>query len=118
MLLYIWYQQQQSPGKVTPNACHTHPPANPHCMQTFKSLNFTLSKLGSQRASDIFEKDSRSLRRKVIKLIEVNPKAGNCLRPTLVLTEENNKTSALDVDLTFTMEMKDVQQTKQNVTLP
>ena len=53
----------------------------------------------------------------MIKLIEANPKANKVfsLRPTLIPTEDN-KTSAQDVDTTFTMEVKDAQQAMQNVT--
>ena len=53
----------------------------------------------------------------MIKLIKANPKANRVfsLRPTLISTEDN-KTSAQDVDVTFTMEVKDAQQAMQNVT--
>ena len=53
----------------------------------------------------------------MIKLIEANPKANRVfsLRPTLISTEDN-KTSAQDVDTTITMELKDAQQAMQNVT--
>ena len=53
----------------------------------------------------------------MIKLIKANPKANRVfsLRPTLISIEDN-KTSAQDVDVTFTMEVKDAQQAMQNVT--
>ena len=53
----------------------------------------------------------------MVKLIKANPKANKVfsLRPTLILAEDN-KISAQDVDITFTMEVKDAQQAIQNVT--
>ena len=53
----------------------------------------------------------------MVKLIKANPKANKVfsLRPTLISTEDN-KTSAQDVDITFTMEVKDAQQAMWNVT--
>ena len=53
----------------------------------------------------------------MIKLIEGNLKANSfCLRPTLILNEDNNETSAQDVGVNFAIERKDAQQAMWNVT--
>ena len=53
----------------------------------------------------------------MIKLIKADPKANRVSRLRLNFSpKDNKKTSAQDVDLTSTMEMKDVQQAMWNVT--
>ena len=86
-------------------------------MQKFLEFQTHQANEAHKKCQLFSKRDSRSLRREVIKMIKANPKANRAssFMPTLVLTNDN-KTSAQDVDTNFTMEMKDVQQAMQNVT--